>query len=220
MARVREDLAAEPAPKQPGQVPGVVEMSVREHHPFDRRWLDRQRVPVPEPQLLEPPIQAAVNQQPSTSSRCFEPVTVRAAPSTCRLVMARPSRDRRRRRLREQTAHRITASFPLTSSSNHIVRRVVKRLSGLSDPASQANPHGPYGARCGPNVTGRTRCRLPARWSLSSGLAPFRRALSASSALATVPPVHKHVQEGAGEEQEPREHAQEMCPVFRGEENP
>ena len=57
-------------------------MRVRQHDGVDRVGADRQRLPVALAKLLQSLKQPAVDQHawPSTSSRCFEPVTVRAAP--------------------------------------------------------------------------------------------------------------------------------------------
>jgi len=53
-----------PVAHEPRQIAGVIEVSVGQHAPVDRRRLFRQRIPVPQPQLLETLKQSAIHQQP------------------------------------------------------------------------------------------------------------------------------------------------------------
>ena len=80
--RRAEDAAPETLRDQAREIAAVIEVRVRQHDRRDVRRLDRQVAPVALAQLLEPLEQPAVDQDPGVpvSSRCFDPVTVRAAP--------------------------------------------------------------------------------------------------------------------------------------------
>src|SRR5437667_7552367 len=62
--RCAENATSEPAGDKSWQVPAVIEMRVRENDGVDRRRIDRQRPPVPGPQLLQSLKQAAIDEHP------------------------------------------------------------------------------------------------------------------------------------------------------------
>ena len=83
VAGVQKMRPRKPCADEPRQVAAVIEVRVRQHDGVDVGRANRQRLPVALAQLLESLEQAAVDEHacaPPTSSRCFEPVTVRAAP--------------------------------------------------------------------------------------------------------------------------------------------
>ena len=57
-----ENATSEPAGDKAWQVTAVIEMRVREDDRVDRCRIDRQRLPVPDPQLLQPLEQPAVDE--------------------------------------------------------------------------------------------------------------------------------------------------------------
>lgn len=63
-----EDASLEAVLDEPRQVPAMVDVPVRQHDPVDRRRIDRQPLPVAEPQRLESLVEPAVHQDPLPSS--------------------------------------------------------------------------------------------------------------------------------------------------------
>ena len=60
--RGAEDPAAKPGRNQPRQIPAVIEVRMGQDDGVDRGRVDRQRLPVAQPQFLQPLKQAAVDQ--------------------------------------------------------------------------------------------------------------------------------------------------------------
>jgi hypothetical protein len=60
--RRAEDSSSESASDEPWKVAAVIQMRVREHDRIHCRWLDRQRLPVAQPQFLQSLKQPAVDE--------------------------------------------------------------------------------------------------------------------------------------------------------------
>jgi hypothetical protein len=58
-----EDAPPEALLEEPGQVAAVVDVGVREHDPVERGGVDGQPIPVPQAELLEPLVEAAIEEQ-------------------------------------------------------------------------------------------------------------------------------------------------------------
>lgn len=58
------DHAAKSLIDEPRKITGMVNVCVRQHDGIDRPWINRRRIPIPEPQLLQPLEKTAINQDP------------------------------------------------------------------------------------------------------------------------------------------------------------
>ena len=61
------DRSCEPVANKPWQVAGVIYMSVSENDARDRRWVDRQRLPIAKPQFLQTLKKPAVDHHSSSA---------------------------------------------------------------------------------------------------------------------------------------------------------
>jgi hypothetical protein len=59
-----QHLPREPLPDEHGKVAGVVQVGVRENHEVEPRGIHGKRLPVPEPEVLEPLEEPAIHQHP------------------------------------------------------------------------------------------------------------------------------------------------------------
>ena len=78
---IRIDRAAIAVPVQSRQIAGVVNVRVRQQHPVNGRWIDRQLVPIALLQLLRAFEKPAIHQQ--TLALCFDKI-FRAGNRACR----------------------------------------------------------------------------------------------------------------------------------------